>query len=521
MYKQGLKFLIPISIFLLFLSVIVNADETVDPRFDPDEPNSVKNANSATINANIERIDQAGKLSEVDISKLSNENVNKYISKLSSGQKQNLNAQQLAYIKDGKATLDLVKANEVSKEARDGALKILGRTPNVETETDDKPSTVTTNPDGFSIDYIHSISIDGIRVINAYDLDYSNNFLAVGKAETILIKDGLLSDVSGFKGNIIEFNVKEVRNVINKCVSINNVKNSKFKITDEIVQINSDDGVNFNITDCSLTQSQFKAISNNSQIEISKTPEPHYSLKESEIICNSRDKSDKLEALNQASIDYGTDCFTCMTIIPAGTYFYLDADIRKDFSINVPKESSAYKLCLRKNIAQQFKEYNGLVDFVDKKIELNGIVNYLRYSFRENQLLSFLSDFVYKGNDVNNKVDINLNKDFLFVNNLSINNKNPNNKITNSYSGYHEIIEIKETRFAKINKQKLYPDLIKRYKTEFENSTITIKNSILIQNGNANVKILTINSPNVRKVELFLQNYWHRSQNIMLSEHLE
>ena len=89
--------------------------------------------------------------------------------------------------------------------------------------------------------------------------------------------------------------------------------------------------------------------------------------------------------------------FKCLTINPVGSYFYNDKDLRKDFVINVPKESPTYKLCLRKNIAQQFKDYNGLVDFVNGKIELNGIVNYLRYPLKNNQIASLLSDFVYRG----------------------------------------------------------------------------------------------------------------------------
>ena len=130
------------------------------------------------------------------------------------------------------------------------------------------------------------------------------------------------------------------------------------------------------------------------------------------------DKTDKIRAESKATINID-NCFECMSITPAGTYFYLDQDTRKDFNINIPKESSLYKLCLKKNSAQHFTNYNGLVDFVDKKIELNGIVNYLRHNLKNNQILSLISDFVYQGlKDVN--ALLNYDNNLLFLNNVNI-----------------------------------------------------------------------------------------------------
>ena len=115
--------------------------------------------------------------------------------------------------------------------------------------------------------------------------------------------------------------------------------------------------------------------------------------------------------------------FKCLTSNPVGTYLYNDKDLRKDFVINVPKVSSEYRLCLRKNSAQKFQNYDGLVDFVDKKIDLNGIVNYLRYPLKNNQIASLLGNFVYRGlKDIN--AQLSYDNNLVFLNNIFLANRN-------------------------------------------------------------------------------------------------
>ncbi|MDP3764904.1 MAG: hypothetical protein Q8R04_00170 [Nanoarchaeota archaeon] len=461
----------------------------------------------------LEEIGEAG-----DIGKLTPTQIGNNINNIPDKYKNQLTAQQLSSkAPDGSYNIDKIgvgNLNKLSKEARGDALKILGRTPNVDTETDEKPSTVTTNPSGFYIDYIHSINIDGIRVINAYGIDYENNVLSVGKADTIIIKDGLLSDVTGFKGNVVEFKVKEVKNVVNKCVSMNNVKDSRFKVSDDIIEVNSDKDVSYNITDCSLTQSNFNSLSNNSEVKISKTPLPHYEIKEGELRCYGESTSDKIEANNQASVDYGIDCFTCITINPPGTYFYLDSDVRKDFNINVPKESSTYKLCLRKNQAQQFKDYNGLADFVEKRIELNGVVNYLRYPFKNNQISSLLSNFVYKGlKDVD--VIFSYDNNLVFLNNIFLSNKNNIKTGTLSITYPSNYYTIKEMEVGgdihsivhlnlNLKKQDLTQNINYGYRTNYFEPKVSINNNVLFQDNGKNK--LVILPPEHEKIKELLEN---------------
>src|SRR3989338_5578636 len=71
--------------------------------------------------------------------------------------------------------------------------------------------------------------------------------------------------------------------------------------------------------------------------------------------------------------------------------------IEKDFVITIPKEGKEYRLCLKKSEMQEFSTYDGIVDFTQKSMRLDGIVQYKRYSLKNGKLNGLLSSPVYVG----------------------------------------------------------------------------------------------------------------------------
>ena len=80
-----------------------------------------------------------------------------------------------------------------------------------------------------------------------------------------------------------------------------------------------------------------------------------------------------------------------------GSYYYNDPIIEKDFVITIPQEGKEYRLCLKKSPMQEFSLYDGIVDFTQKSLRLDGIVQYKRYPLKNGKLNGLLTSPVYSG----------------------------------------------------------------------------------------------------------------------------
>ena len=424
------------------------------------------------------------------------------------GREKELTADQLKH-KDasGNPNINRVKDwNKLDKNVRDKVLSEIAGSP---TSTD---GIVDGQIVGNRMEFpsIGFLKIGETSVNNCISCVYDGKKLKFKHADSVVTNNSATTNIDNFEGFADSFKVKKADSLLSGCLRFDNIKESEFSVFDGKVEATVKDGNNITITDCSYIQSEFESDGNGS-VTINKDSKPKYEIREGILKCKYGQNTDKIEAQNTASVEM-ENCFSCMAITPAGTYFYSDADIRKDFSINVPKESSAYKLCLRKNTAQQFQSYNGMVDFADKKIELNGIVNYLRYSLKNNQISSLLSSFVYRGlNDV--KTILNYEDGFLFLSNVNIkstiNNKNqvtitkPNNfysieEMEIDDGKVHRIVDLSLTA-----KEDATQGIISNYESDSLGADVNIADGVLIQQiGESKVTILP---PEHQKIGSFLR----------------
>ena len=362
---------------------------------------------------------------------------------------------------------------------------------------------------GLSFDDIGLLKIDGTSITNAIGVVYDGTKLKFKHADSVVTDKSASINIDNFEGFADSFKVEKADSLLSGCLRFDNIEKSEFSVFDSKVEVNVENGNNITMTDCSYTQSEFESRGNGS-VAISKDQKPEYEIKEGILKCRYGLNTDKLEAENTASVDID-NCFSCMTIAPAGTYFYSDADIRKDFNINVPKESSTYRLCLKKNQLQQFRDYNGLVDFADKRIELNGIVNYLKYPMKNNKVSSLLSSFVYRGlKDVN--ALLNYDNDLLFLEDVNIKNTvNNMNQITaskpsNFYSIEETEIEGKVHRIVDLSimkKEDLTQSIVSNYESDSLDASVVIRGNILTQQ--AGESKVTIMPPGHQKIGSFLR----------------
>lgn len=352
---------------------------------------------------------------------------------------------------------------------------------------------VKSDGQSISVATISSLTSGQTQIVNGVNVKIFSDRIEAEYADTFIKGKTAASNVNSLKARTERFSVGSASKVVSGCNSFDNVKDSEFEVENDEIKVTTNSSVTLNITDCSYRDIEFESKGNGSSVTIKKD---NYEISKGSLKCGSRDK---IEADISANIEVGSDCFSCMTIIPAGTYFYSDADIRKDFSVNVPKEAPIYRLCLRKNQAQQMHAYNGLIDFVDRKIELNGIANYLRYPLKNNQISSLLSGFVYRGLKNVNAL-LSYDKDLLFLEKASIKNTvSSKNQITSTKpNNFYEIEEIeldgKVHRTVDLNliaKEEMTEDMLSTYGSDSLDAEVRVVDGVLMQQaGESRVTVL-------------------------------
>lgn len=471
-------------IALLFLVIIIISkislgDEEYDnygncisgcTTFTPNNPNSFDWEN--------------GKLNTVPSDKLNFDKIQQY------GREKDLMLEQLAY-KDSSGNTNINKIkdwNKLNKEVRNKALsKLTGK----EVVTDE-PVNGRVVDNGIQFDSIKFLRIDKTSITNAAGVIYDGSKLKFKSADSVLTDNSISTNVLDFESYEDSFFVEKADSFLSDCLRVDSIKDSEFKVSNK-VEITTKSDVNLKITDCSYNEVTF---SGKGRVAIDKTQNPIYILENGTLTKTENGYNESVESNNSIIVETDkTFGFKCLTITPVGSYFYNDNDLRKDFVVNIPKESSTYKLCLRKNQIQQFKDYNGLVDFVDKKIELNGIVNYLRYPLKNNQIASLLSDFVYKGLK-NVKTLLVLDKDLLFLNNAEIKNvlQNKQQVTITKPNNYYNIkeMELEDGKIHRIvelnqlNKNQLTQDINYNYESDSLKPKVKISNNILVHDNGKN-----------------------------------
>lgn len=361
----------------------------------------------------------------------------------------------------------------------------------------------TADGNGIQISEATSIDFVGAKILNAKNIVIFKDELLADYAQTYIKDNSIAIDVKHLKIKKERFAVGEAEKVVSGCNSFDNVKDSEFEVENDEVKVTASSNVTLNITDCSYRDIEFESKGNGSSVTIKKD---NYEISKGILKCGSRDK---IEADSSANVELGSDCFSCMIIVPAGTYFYSDFDIRKDFSVNVPKEAAIYRLCLRKNQAQQLFAYNGLVDFVDREIELNGIVNYLRYPLKDSQISSLLSSFVYRGLKNVNAL-LSYDKELLFLEKAAIKNTiNNKNQITiakpNNFYSIEEIeLDGKMYRVVDLSliaKEDITQDMLSSYASDSLNVDVKIVEGVLVQQ--AEESKVTILPPGHKSISSF------------------
>ena len=361
------------------------------------------------------------------------------------------------------------------------------------------------------------IQSNDFLLVNAVNVRFSNGILIADHADSFIKFGAISSNANSLESTISSFSVGQADSIVAGCVNVQGIEDSSFKIYSNAVEIESN-GNAMEIEDCSFNRMAFSG----RKIAISKETPARYRIGNGTLNYTGERYNESLDAGNSTIAEMGAEGFSCLTIKAPGTYWYSENLIR-DFGINIP--SSEYRLCLRKIAGEPFPNYDGLIDFPDKKITLGKIANYLRQIFRNGKLLALRMLPAYEGHDKDSLADMKLDEGFEKIQTISLSlNRTKtdfNGKVAVLRSGNFEITEEGSARFLKIRRDIIFPDVWEFANSSIHQPNLSATNGILIQRGKNRVIAVTPGSEQQEKAEEFLENYWNRNQGETLADFLE
>lgn len=346
-----------------------------------------------------------------------------------------------------------------------------------------------TTDTGYTVEHADSLLQDGTVITGGSGIKFENGVLTAAHADSFITQGSVGTNSDNFEyteGSYESFYVAKADSVLSGGLTISNIENSTFKIYANAVEV-AVGGDSIDIEDGSYNSFVFK--SNKGKVTVSKEIPTKFKIENGTLISRTNGITEKVETNNSAIIEIDPNFgFSCMKISPPGVYWYHE-NLIKDFGVHIPANSDEYKLCIRKHITQFFNDYDGIVDFPYQLIKLNKIVNYLRYPFKDDNLLSLVMDIVYQGKDRNNEMAMTLDDDFIFIDNFFIDNKNSSyGMVSYVNNGMYAVYEFNNgneiKRYGRFNTE-FKPNFIRRYNSfyDMQNPLIRFEDGILIQEG--------------------------------------
>ena len=374
-----------IVLILSFNSFTSLAFERIDPTLIASMSGSqVQALSPAQIILNLLLLEAFGK-----IGFLTGTQVEAVIGSLSSNGLSQLEGEQLAYNNNINQVDDWTQLDQ--DELNDAVKRITGRNINMRGVT----SGEFIGSELVNVKYADSFSVDNTATEKASDSQFESRSPAAQGADV--------------------FRVSNAEKVTYGCVTFLNVQNVDFEASPHGVKVVPQSRAPLKIIDCVNRQVEFVAEEGG---YLSITGDD-YTVVKGTLTCTDGVKVDTLQAEESAEIHVGPSCFECMGIVPVGTYSYHEPVIERDFTVRVPKEGKLYRLCLRKFRVQSFIGYDGLADFVDKRMDFRGIMQYKRHLLRGGKATDILMETAYEGKaDV--RADITLFPEFIFVDTVAL-----------------------------------------------------------------------------------------------------
>ena len=372
----------------------------------------------------------------------------------------------------------------------------------------DSAKNLKSTPDGNGLqaDSIGLFNDNYIQLINGINVEvYSNDVIKARHADSFINSRTVTTNIDNLNSDLTGFKVDKADFFISNDLKISDIDNSKFILHDDKIFIETSDN-DLKVNGMGNYVGDFKSASNESTLIISKNGS-YYEISKGMMNFSSYNSGNKftdaIETNSTVKIEIDEFKFgiKCMTVKPVTTYWYNDENLIRDFGINIPPNGDLFKLCIKRFVGQKFADYDGLIDFIDKNIVLNGTADYLRYPMKDGRIASLLMNPLLQNPD-NFGISMKLDNDFVFINSNKISRKESKKGIIKTIAYPDNYYTIKEQLMpngeihsivvinTNLTKNEINQNRFFNYETGYFRPTIEIKGNVITQKNNENAIII-------------------------------
>jgi hypothetical protein len=351
--------------------------------------------------------------------------------------------------------------------------------------------------DSYSIAQVSELKQGTITITNGFNVRWNGGILTADSASSLDYKGSTSTDVVQLTADGKEFFVQKASAVQAGCFLVEDVEIAKFVVNKNVTMTTSGDG---KVVYGDGTKLAYDGLQANSSItgSVTNCMKPTYAITAMQLSATTGNLTESINGTGNIQVDslYGV---VCVNLSPISTYDIDTGWYEENFGFVI--RDYGYKLCIQKAVAQKLVAdcpLCGLVDLANRKILLNGVIEYRRY-WHDSALIEQNKQTAFKSQGFGKNVidlqrgTVTLEKD-----------APPVDTVPSNYLALHEHdIDGATHRFLGINEKidRVAYNWMKLYAAEYAPATTTIINNLLdYQRGTCHVAVLPPNHPQINSV---------------------
>ncbi len=285
-----------------------------------------------------------------------------------------------------------------------------------------------------------------VVITNGVNVKYINGCLTADSADSLVESDTIATKLDSMNYCDKTIEVKKADSVWASCVYMEDVENAKITAKTDVT-IEADKGSEFKIKDCSTNNYDFKSLSDDSSLVVSKsTTTTVLDLKDVQIELVKNGVTETVESNSSATVEVSRiDGVQKVHMTPVTIYTYDAGNPEKDFSVRAWQDE--HDLYLKKDMTDQLPsevktcKACSIFDLPNHALEIRGIIDLNKHQVNKGKSEGLTAFFTTA--NANAKAILTFDDDNAFINDvLILNDAPPYKTVISNYLTVDEALQI-------------------------------------------------------------------------------
>lgn len=244
---------------------------------------------------------------------------------------------------------------------------------------------------GFIAEAAKEIVTDRYLLTGAEGVRFENGRLLAVAAESLFKSGAVATKMQMLNATAAQFSVSNADSVIRGCASLIKVRDATIVVYADAIEAQLHGPEPLRAIDCTYAEALF--VAKDGSFQLSTAPPARYRVGPGRLTITNGDEQDTINVARSVEIEVeqGTGV-SCVLLDAGSTYWFNAPDLVRDFGVHVPKNASAFRLCIRKSETQPIQMADGVVDLVNHSALLRKQVQLLKYPIKSGRPSSLLMD---------------------------------------------------------------------------------------------------------------------------------